>query len=94
MNKPYGGDELTINLPESEEEQKILTEKAEKIRSLHVPKRFLSDCEMLSMGAFSPLDGFMSKEEVDSVLDNMELTNGLIWGIPIILLASEEETSA
>ena len=93
MNKPYGGDELTINLPESEEEQKILTEKAEKIRSLHVPKRFLSDCEMLSMGAFSPLEGFMNKEEIDSVLDNMELTNGLIWGIPIILLASEEEIS-
>ncbi|MCI0830212.1 MAG: sulfate adenylyltransferase, partial [Chloroflexi bacterium] len=38
----------------------------------------------LAYGFFSPLDGFMVRSEVDSVVRNMTLTNGLVWSIPII----------
>jgi len=49
---------------------------------------------MLSVGAFTPLHGFMDKEEVDSVVKNLKLSSGLIWGIPIILLVTEEQASS
>ena len=39
----------------------------------------------LAYGFFSPLDGFMVRSEVDSVVRDMTLTNGLVWSIPIVL---------
>lgn len=45
----------------------------------------------LSYGFFTPLDGFMNKDQVDSTLDSMELPDGTLWSIPIVFdLASEK----
>jgi len=49
------------------------------------------DIEQIAIGTFSPLTGFMGKEDFESVLDNMRLTNGLIWPIPIVLDVSQEK---
>ena len=38
----------------------------------------------LAYGFFSPLEGFMVRSEVDSVVRTMTLTNGLVWSIPIV----------
>jgi len=38
----------------------------------------------LAYGFFSPLEGFMVRSDVDSVVRNMTLTNGLVWSIPIV----------
>ena len=38
----------------------------------------------IAYGFFSPLNGFMVRSEVDSVVRNMTLTNGLVWSIPIV----------
>ncbi len=44
----------------------------------------------LVYGFFSPLEGFMVRSEVDSVVQNMTLTNGLVWSIPIVLDVSKD----
>ena len=46
---------------------------------------------MIAVWAMSPLEGFMCKADYDNVVDNMRLSNGLPWSIPIILSATKEE---
>lgn len=48
------------------------------------------DVEQIAIGTFSPLEGFMTAQEVSSVLDTMRLPNGLIWPLPIVLDVDEE----
>jgi sulfate adenylyltransferase len=49
----------------------------------------VSDLEMISVGAFSPLAGFMTKDDYDSVIDSMRLASGLPWTIPVTLPVDE-----
>jgi ATP sulfurylase len=50
----------------------------------------LSDPEMLSIGGFSPLEGFMTRADYESVVRNMRLGNGLPWSLPITLAVTAE----
>ena len=45
---------------------------------------------MLLNGGFSPLTGFLGKEDYQSVLKNNRLSNNTVWPIPITLDVSEE----
>ncbi len=45
----------------------------------------VSDLELIANGAFSPLEGFMNKADYNSVINNMRLSNGTVWTIPIVL---------
>ena len=47
--------------------------------------RQLCDVELLTNGAFSPLSGFMSQADYQSVIDVMRLSDGRIWPMPIVL---------
>jgi pyruvate kinase len=43
------------------------------------------DIEQISVGTYSPLEGFMGQEDFLSILDSMRLANGIIWPLPIVL---------
>ncbi|MDP3994153.1 MAG: sulfate adenylyltransferase [Candidatus Doudnabacteria bacterium] len=52
------------------------------------------DLEQIAQGTFSPLEGFMSKEEVQSVLDHTRLPSGTIWPLPIVLSVPSERADS
>ena len=52
--------------------------------------RQLCDCEMILDGSLDPLNGFMTKEDYNAVLETMRLENGKIFPIPIVLDVNEK----
>ena len=54
----------------------------------------ISDLELIAVGAFSPLTGFMGRAAYECVLEEMRLPNGLAWTIPITLPVSAEVADA
>jgi sulfate adenylyltransferase len=59
------------------------------LETLRLTSRELSDLDMLACGALSPLEGFMKRADYESVLEDMHLTNGLPWALPVCLAADE-----
>jgi len=81
---PHGGGELNPLLLEGEE---LLAER-ERARSLprvRISPREKGDLVMLGIGGFTPLEGFMTHADWESVCANMTTSNGLFWPIPITL---------
>ncbi|MGI9539320.1 MAG: sulfate adenylyltransferase [Miltoncostaeaceae bacterium] len=62
--------------------------------SVTLSARQQADLDLIGVGAFSPLEGFMGAAAYESVVESMRLPNGLAWSIPITLGVSAEELSA
>ncbi len=58
--------------------------------TLQVKNTDLMDCVQITNGTFSPLTGFMGSKELDTVLNEHRLQNGLAWTMPIVLQADEK----
>jgi sulfate adenylyltransferase len=57
----------------------------EKLETLTLTSREVSDLDMLATGALSPLEGFMGRDDYERVVDEMRLANGLAWALPVCL---------
>ena len=86
---PHGG--VLVNRIAAPSERESLLEEAKSLRCIHLINRRMSDLEMIAIGAFSPLEGFMGRHDYESVVTNKRLANGLPWTIPITLAVSREE---
>ncbi|MBV9259626.1 MAG: sulfate adenylyltransferase, partial [Ktedonobacteraceae bacterium] len=86
---PHGG-ELILNRA-TEAEHARLEELANSLPQITIGSRQLADLEMLAIGAYSPLHGFMTRADYLGVVNEMHLSNGLPWSIPITLSTSEEQ---
>lgn len=86
---PHGGPLVNCFVPQNE--LKNVEHKASELTSIRVSRRVLCDLEMLAIGAFSPLKGFVAKKDYESIVENMRLANGLIWTIPITLQINDED---
>ena len=94
MNKdkliaPYGGDLITLIEPE--ETQDELKTYASTLPSIQISSRTENDLELLATGGFSPLDCFLGEESHARVLDEMRLTDGSIFPIPITLPVTKDD---
>jgi pyruvate kinase len=61
------------------------------LMKLEVDENVLMDLEQIGIGGYSPLKGFLCKKDYKSVLDNMKLSDGTLWPIPITLTITKEE---
>src|SRR3989338_1615663 len=85
---PHGG-----KLIERIAKEPISKEYLNTLQKINIDENIQRDIEQIAIGAYSPLEGFMNKEDFESVLDRMRLANGLVWPIPLVLDISEEQAS-
>ncbi|MCC5627865.1 sulfate adenylyltransferase [Nostoc sphaeroides CHAB 2801] len=88
---PHGG-QLVNRIATAEQRAEFLS-KADFLPRVQLDDRAVSDLEMIAIGAFSPLTGFMNQQDYDRTVTEMRLANGLVWSIPITLSVSEEVAS-
>lgn len=85
---PHGG-KLRPCLLEGEERKEAI-KRIRSMRRVPLTSREVSDLLMLGMGAFSPMTGFMGKDDYEGVIRGMRLSTGILWPIPIMLSASDQ----
>ncbi len=91
MIKPHGG-KLIDRVVSEKKREEILAEYKE-LPKLSISDESIEDLNNISHGVFSPLTGFMGEEDVDSIIKNDRLANGLPWTIPITLDIAKEEAA-
>jgi sulfate adenylyltransferase len=82
--RPHGGRGLQPRLLQGKEALEE-AKRAQSLPKLRVSSREKGDLIMLGIGGFTPLEGFMSRADWDSVCARMQLADGLFWPIPITL---------
>ena len=83
MLPPHGG-RLVNRVASAEEREACLARLAEAPR-VPLDAVAASDLDLLAIGAYSPLTGFLDRADYESVLDEMRLADGLPWSLPIVL---------
>ncbi|MBL4615046.1 MAG: sulfate adenylyltransferase, partial [Magnetovibrio sp.] len=86
--EPHGGEGLKPLLaPETERAAEIA--RAKNLKQVPMSSKETSDVLMLSMGAYTPLDGFMNRADWQGVCADMKLASGLFWPIPVTMTADQ-----
>lgn len=86
---PHGGELINRQLEGAERE--ALIKEAEAFPKLTLNAWSLSDLELIAIGGFSPLTGFMGEADYTNVVENLHLADGTLWSIPITLPVTEEQ---
>jgi sulfate adenylyltransferase len=89
---PHGGS-LVDRIAAGAEAQS-LADAAKSLPKLPLGIRPLSDLEMIAVGAFSPLTGFMTSRDYKGVVKDMHLAGGLPWSLPVTLSASKDQAKS
>lgn len=84
---PHGG--MLIRRIVSETEAATLREEAANLPRIVLSSKQACDLEMIAIGAFSPLTGYVGKADFDSICTNMRLACGTIFPIPVTLAVDE-----
>ena len=71
--------------------QAEVRENVRGLKKISISGRGARECIDIAYGFFTPLEGFMTRESVNSVCEKMSLPNGVLWPIPIILDVKDEE---
>ncbi|WP_166245926.1 sulfate adenylyltransferase [Paenibacillus turpanensis] len=85
---PHGGE--LVNRVATGQEREQLLQLAKTLRTIPVSAWTVSDIDLIGVGAFSPLTGFMKKDDYQSVVHQMKLANGIVWSIPITFAVEEK----
>jgi sulfate adenylyltransferase len=61
----------------------------DRLETVQLTPRELSDLDMLASGALSPLPGFMGRDDYEHVVEEMRLATGLPWALPVCLAVAD-----
>jgi sulfate adenylyltransferase len=86
---PHGSDTLKILLLEGKERDDEL-KRADTLPKVVMTTRETGDLIFLGIGGFTPLDGFMSEADWKGVCQDMKMSNGIFWPIPVTLSHDEQ----
>ena len=87
FKEPHGGELKNLYLSEAKADQE--KRKAKDYASWSLTPRQLCDLDLLLNGAFSPLEGFLGRDDYEGVCREMRLESGVLWPIPVNLDVSE-----
>ncbi|OUS73386.1 sulfate adenylyltransferase [Paenibacillus sp. MY03] len=88
---PHGG-ELVNRIAAGEQREALLAEAA-NLNTIIINTWTISDLDLIGVGAFSPLTGFLGEADYHAVVSQMRLSNGTVWSIPITLSVSEAKAA-
>ncbi|WP_261303066.1 sulfate adenylyltransferase [Paenibacillus andongensis] len=86
--KPHGGELVNRLVPADLREE--LLKRAAELKKIRVNAWTISDLDLIAVGAFSPLVGFLDEKNYTSVVENMRLADGTVWSIPVTLSIDPE----
>jgi sulfate adenylyltransferase len=92
MISPHGG--KLIDRTVTGGERARLEREAASLPKVRLNERELADLEMIAQGAMSPLAGFMTQTDYESVVESMHLASGIAWSIPVVLSAKTPESES
>ena len=87
----YGGELKELIINDEKLKLKLLSQVSYEIEC---SDRNACDVELLMVGGFSPLEGFMDKKEYKSVIENHRDTKGLLFGLPIVFDTNNAQINA
>jgi sulfate adenylyltransferase len=88
---PHGGE--LVNLIADQSRADEIKASLKELQTIVLNTRQLSDLELLMNGGFSPLRGFLTRSDYESVIDRMRLSDGTLWPIPVCLDVSGAEAA-
>jgi sulfate adenylyltransferase len=86
---PHGG--TLANTLVDPAQAAVLTKEAAGLPRIDLTAKQSCDLEMITIGAFSPLNGFMGAADFESVCRHMRLASGPVWSIPILLSVAHDK---
>ncbi|MCS7032766.1 MAG: sulfate adenylyltransferase [Phycisphaerae bacterium] len=89
---PHGGNLINRQL-EPAAARRAQTD-ASLLTAVTLSPREACDLEMIAIGAFSPLTGFMGESDYLRVCREMRLASGLVWPIPVVLSPADDVSAA
>jgi ATP sulfurylase len=87
---PHGG--TLVNRTLDGEARPEALGRAAELPKIALNARAMSDLELLAIGALSPLEGFMGRADYLRVLEEMRLSSGVVWTLPITLAVKRADT--
>lgn len=81
---PHGTTLLNLMVDDPRDKKKLIEESG-ALPKIKLSTLEFSDLIMLGIGAFSPLEGFITGSDYRGVIDNMRLTDGTLWPLPVTI---------
>ena len=88
---PYGGELKNLIIKDKNLKNDLISKATYEFEC---SERNACDVELLMVGAFSPLEGFMDEHNYNSVIKNNRNTNGVLFGLPIVFDSNNEKVKA
>lgn len=85
---PHGG--TLVNRVLRGEMRAAMLARAQTFKTIPLSPMATSDLELMAIGAFSPLTGFMNQRDYECVVTEMRLSSGLVWSVPVTLPVEAE----